>query len=35
MKKRHVGYLLWGTVGTGKSYIAGDKVQEIKILLNV
>lgn len=23
MKKRHVGYLLWGPVGTGKSYIAG------------
>ena len=35
MKKRYVGYLLWGPVGTGKSYIAGDKVQEIKILLNV
>ena len=23
MKKKHVGYLLWGSVGTGKSYIAG------------
>lgn len=23
MKKMHVGYLLWGPVGTGKSYIAG------------
>lgn len=23
MKKNHIGFLLWGPIGTGKSYIAG------------
>ena len=23
MKRNHIGYLLWGPVGTGKSYVAG------------
>ena len=26
MKERNIGYLLWGGVGTGKSYFAGCKM---------